>query len=70
MSTWTKPFHGVTHLGDKPSRVSVTDRGTWAELMCWYPGCGFSPLRSHHDSAEIAKTLGEQWLVQQTRVPA
>lgn len=65
---WTKPFHGVQHLGD-PSKgkswVTVNDYGTFAELLCWFPGCQFGPLQSQHDSAEAARAEGEKWLAQQ-----
>lgn len=66
MNDWTRPYCGVTHLGEKagPSSwwVTVTDRGSFAELSCWFPGCGFSPLKSTHDTVEQAKTAGEKWL--------
>ena len=61
---WTKPYYGVSHMTPegKKSRVSVADFVSFAILTCWYPGCGFSPRESRHDTAQQAKTAGEQWL--------
>lgn len=64
-SQWTKPFHGVTHLGTGKWRLTITDRGSFADLSQWYPGCGFSPLSTVHDSVADAKAIGEQWLAAQ-----
>lgn len=63
-ATWTKPYCGVSHLtpAGKKSRVSVCDYGSFAELHCWFPGCGFSPIESQQGSAEEARVAGEQWL--------
>lgn len=63
---WTKPFHGVQHLGSgKPSDywITVEDRNTFAKLLRWFPGCGFSPQESIHDSVAKAKAAGEKWMV-------
>ncbi|QFZ84590.1 hypothetical protein GFK26_18350 [Variovorax paradoxus] len=67
---WTKPFYGVTHCGKVGHGqwwVSVTDYGSFADLECWFPGCGFSPLETQHGSAEAAKAAGETWLRQNDR---
>lgn len=62
MTPWSKPYYGITHLGTGPHRVTVTDRGSFAELDRWFPGCGFRPMESDHESAEAAKAAGEKWL--------
>lgn len=64
---WTKPFHGVQHHDGHRKDVwtTVTDRGTWAELSCYFPGCGFRPIQSTHDSAEQARAAAESWLASQ-----
>jgi hypothetical protein len=61
---WTAPYFGVQHLNmhGKKSRVSVCDYGTFAEVHLWFPGCGFSPINRHHDSAELARADGEKWI--------
>jgi hypothetical protein len=62
---WTTPFHGVTHLGEygtKTHWVTVCEYESFAELARWFPGCGFSPIKSDHDNAEQAKRAGERWL--------
>lgn len=66
-SEWSKPFHGVSHLNGSRREVwaTVTDRGSFADLLCWFPGCGFNPLRSMHDSAEEAKAHAEKWIAGQ-----
>lgn len=66
MTAWTNPYYGVQHLNEpgKKSRVSVTDYGSFAELHCWFPGCGFEPIKRHHFNAESARAEGEQWLKQ------
>lgn len=66
--TWTTPFYGVTHLGnhrDAKSWVTVYDCGTFAQLSCWYPGCGFSPLATKHATAAAAQAAGEAWLAKE-----
>lgn len=62
---WTAPFHGVQHLGKfstKAHWVTVCDYGTFAELSCWFPGCGFSPIHSTHDNAAQARREGEKYM--------
>lgn len=62
-STWTPLYCGVTHLGQlgRP-RVSVCDYGSFAELHCWYLGCGFSPIERQYPTVDAAKADGEAWL--------
>lgn len=64
MTTWTTPYYGVSHLEgqNKRYRVTIEDRGTFADLSLWFPGCGFSPIHQQHDSAEAARAAGEEWL--------
>lgn len=68
--TWTTPYCGVQHLGSGPYRVSVTDHDTFADLSCWYPGCGFNPVRSQHDTIEDARAAGEKWLASSLVAPS
>lgn len=67
--TWTKPFHGVQHLGEYHDRFwcTVCDYDTFAELSRWTPGCGFSPMNSTHLTAANARAVGEEWLTEVTR---
>lgn len=58
---WTKPFHGVQHLGADNRWATVTDRGSSADLTCWFPGCGFRLEVSTHTDAEKARRAGETW---------
>jgi hypothetical protein len=62
---WTQPFHGVTHLGDSGTQnhwVTVCEYSSFAELACWFPGCGFSPIKSDYENAAEAKKAGERYL--------
>lgn len=66
---WTKPFHGVQHLGQEPGAfslgkrwASVCDWGTWADLRQWFPGCGFSPIEKTFDNVKEARKAGERWV--------
>lgn len=63
-AAWSTPFHGVTHLNGKAREwwATVTDRGEFADMSLYYPGCGFNPIKSIHESADEAKTIAEQWL--------
>lgn len=65
MSNWTVPFHGVTHLEQKPYRVTVCAYEGFAVASFWTPGCGFSPRQKDYHTAEEAKEEGEEWLDQQ-----
>ena len=65
MSRWSKPFHGLTHLGESSDRRRVSVQAFSdgrAELFKWYEGCGFSPITEMHDSVELAKAEGERWI--------
>ncbi len=61
---WTKPYCGVTHLGNnlRGYRLTVSDYGTFATLTRWYPGCAFHPLSSDHNTVKAAKETEEAWL--------
>jgi hypothetical protein len=61
-TAWSAPYFGVQHRGSGSRRVSVTDRGTFAELACWFPGCGFEPDTSVHNSAAEARAAGDAWM--------
>jgi len=63
---WTKPFHGLQHLGElkDPKRVSVQQIADRADLHKWYEGCGFSPIVESHPTVTAAKAEGEKWLNQ------
>ena len=66
LGSWSAPFYGLQHLqsAGKKSRVTVDDRGAFAELQCWFPGCGFSPILSTHGTAEEARKAGERWIAE------
>ena len=62
---WTKPYYGVTHCGYFSLRsywCTVTDRNSFVELSKFYPGCGFHPHESTHETVEEAKNEAEKWL--------
>ena len=63
-AAWSAPYLGVQHLTGKTSRASVTDYGSFAELLRWFPGCGFSPIKSQHASASEAREAGAKWLAE------
>lgn len=60
---WTKEFYGVSHLGEYSTKklwVSVNRHSDGcATLAKHFPGCGFFPDESHHESVEDAKMAGE-----------
>jgi hypothetical protein len=65
VTTWTAPFHGVTHLGTCSPAVkwvTVVDYGPFATLLLWFPGCRFDPSERTCDTVEDAKKRGERWL--------
>lgn len=62
---WTNPFYGVTHCGQfglKNKWATVEDYDSFAKLSKWFPGCGFSPIQSEHETAFLAKQEAELWL--------
>lgn len=64
-SAWSRPYCGVSHRGQFGIRnwwVTVRDHGTFAILLCWFPGCGFSPHETLHGSATEARAAGDAWL--------
>lgn len=65
MRVWSTPVRGMTHAGDLAKStwwVTVTDYGTFATLLRWFPGCRFYPTSSVHDTVAQAKAVGEKWL--------
>lgn len=70
-ANWTKPYYGVQHLGRATDGywLTVSDYGSFAELLKWFPGCKLSPMEETHDTAEAARGAGEAWLsVQRTNM--
>lgn len=69
-TTWTPPFHGVTHgnVQGKRSYATVSDYDTFAELSLWFYGCGLRPIKQTHDTAQQAREAAEAWLADPTRV--
>lgn len=67
---WTTPFCGVQHLGAFSTQypwATVDDRGSFATLSKWHPGCGFSPENIDFDNAAKARAAGSRWLNTQRR---
>ncbi len=69
---WSKPYLGISHKDGKSRewRATVADQGSFAELTCWFPGCGFNPIKTLHDNAAQAKAAGEQWLAPAAKAAA
>lgn len=63
-TTWSTPFHGVTHSSTpgKKSFATITDRGSFADLSLNYPGCNFNPIKSQHTDVAAAKAAALLWL--------
>ena len=65
---WSKPFHGLHHLGAENGKVASThwvtvqDCGAFALLRRRFPGGGFSSIDSTHPNVATAKAAGEAWL--------
>lgn len=61
---WSSPTLGVQHLRASNTRrwATVQDRGSFAELLCWYPDCGFTPDESMHANAASARAAGEHYV--------
>lgn len=62
---WTRPYHGIQHLGQPRDRrwATVTDWGDSAELVRWWLGCGFvEPTVEHFPSIDDARKAGEAWV--------
>jgi hypothetical protein len=70
---WSKPFHGVQHFID-PSNArrwaTVSDYRSFAMLSCNFEGCGFRPIRTRHENAELARAAGEAFIAQTQQVTA
>lgn len=62
MTTWSAPFHGVSHLeGLRPGfQVTVCDYDVMAECQVFTPGNGFSANVSKHPTAQQAMAAGVQ----------
>ncbi len=69
---WTKPYCGITHLGDLKDtrRASVADLGTCVEVTYWLRGCGYSHAQSVFPDVEAAKRAGERWIETGETAPA
>lgn len=62
---WTEPHMCMQHLGPLPGGkhwATVCNREGWAELTCWFPGCGPDPIVSKHADAAQARAAGEAWM--------
>lgn len=65
---WTKPHHGVQHYPAGHIRITqdhwatVEDYHGSATLMCWYPGCAFSPQLFNFGTVEEARREGERYV--------
>jgi hypothetical protein len=61
---WTKPHYGIQHTprNSRGEYCTVQDNRLWAEVHCYFEGCGFNPICSHHTDAAAARAAGEQWL--------
>ncbi len=65
---WSKPHHGIQHCTPFKERLNqtwwctVVERGSFAELTKWTPGCKFNPREETFRNAEEARLAGEKWL--------
>lgn len=61
---WTKPYHGVQHLGraNDPRWVTLTDIGSMVEVTFWTAGCGFHPEQADFDTLAEAMAAGERFV--------
>lgn len=64
---WTKPYYGITHLGEyrDERRVTVVDYGGFARLPRYIRGHG-RLSESIHASVEEAKPVGARWIAELT----
>jgi hypothetical protein len=61
---WTKPFYGVTHLGELDHtnvRISVIDYGKCV-LLIKYPRYYKSSIETTYKSVDAAKRAGKKWM--------
>lgn len=63
-TTWSAPYHGVSHsqTAGKKSYGTTQQRGDWIELILWFPGCGYDPIRQNHDSITDAQLAYNEWI--------
>lgn len=62
---WTKPYYGVQHYGKlsvKSFWATVHDYEDFAIALIRTPGCGFSPMKTTHDTSEEAREYAEHRL--------
>lgn len=64
---WSPLQFGMQHFPAGPIagerfRATATDFGTCAEVLCWFPGCGFSPKSFMFESMAQAKAAGEAYV--------
>lgn len=64
---WSPLQFGMQHFPDgpiagEPHRATVTDFGECAEVLCWYPGCQFSPKSFMFSTMAEAKAAGEAYV--------
>ena len=62
---WTKPYYGITHLGNlrDERRVTVADYGHFALLSRYIRGHGLLSQTSHA-SVDVAKQVGARWIAE------
>lgn len=71
---WTTPYLGVRHFpagpveSDSAHWVTVQDRGAFARLLCWSPGCAYRPLVYTFETADEACWAGEAYALSGGRV--
>lgn len=70
---WTTPYLGVQHYPNgqyrtDSYRASVENYGKFAELVCWHPGCGFSPARYTFQDVITARAAGEAYVRSNGRI--
>lgn len=72
MSTWTKPYCGLSYLKHPSGEryCSIDDRGTFVILKTWVKGYGFSPPSYHFSSIDRAKQQAQRWLDDPSFVPS
>lgn len=63
-ANWSRPHYGVSHLGNLGDNrwATVIDRGSFAELIKWFRGCGMQPYECAFDTAGQARSAGEAWV--------
>ena len=65
-SAWSKPYYGVSHLGQLADDrwATITDYSSFVELTGWFRSCGTRPNEATFDTVEQAKAAGERWVSQ------